>query len=51
MVFDPKTRMATYVGYGNYNDGQVNDGKLVNTTCFMVKDLKLIAGVCVNIDI
>ena len=45
MSFDASSNMIKYIGYGNSNDGQVEDGKSVHTTYFMVKDLKTIAGV------
>ena len=33
------------------NGGQVEDGKSVHTTYFMVKDLKTVAGVYIKLDI
>ena len=51
MSFDASSNMIKYIGYGNSNDGQVEDGKSVHTTYFMVKDLKTIAGVYIKIDI
>ena len=35
MAFDARTRMVTYVGRGNSDDGQVKDGKFVHTTYFI----------------
>ena len=51
MSFDASSNMIKYIGYGNSNDGQVEDGKSGHTTYFMVKDLKTIAGVYIKIDI
>ena len=51
IAFDASTKLVTYVGYGNSNDGKVEDGKSVHTTYFMVKDLKAITGVYIKIDI
>ena len=51
MTFDESTKMVTYIGYGDSNGGQVEDGKSVHTTYFMVKDLKTVAGVYIKLDI
>ena len=39
------------MGYGDSNDGKVEDGKSVHTVYFVVKTLKAISGVFIKVDV